>query len=101
MVGAVVVGTLSTFVMTAYVLPDRPEGVLRAAIRALRARMAIVVDSTAEAVRMGRIDERRRRRMRARVIRLNETALMVQTQIEDKADHAMFEPGITGGERAQ
>jgi hypothetical protein len=40
-----VVGTLSTFVMTAYVLPDRPESVLRATIRALRARMAIVVDT--------------------------------------------------------
>ena len=74
MIGAVVVGTLSTFVMSAYLLPDRPEGVLRATIRALRARMAIVVDTTAEAVRTGRLDERRRRRMRARTIRLNETA---------------------------
>jgi hypothetical protein len=86
MIGAVVVGTLSTFVMSAYVLPDRPEGVLRSTIRALRARMAIVVDTTAEAVRTGRFDERRRRRIRARIIRLNETALMVQNQIEDKAD---------------
>jgi uncharacterized membrane protein YccC len=95
MIGAVVVGTLSTFVMSAYVLPDRPEGVLRATIRALRARMAIVVDTTAEAVRTGRLDERRRRRMRARTIRLNETALMVQSQIEDKADPAMLWPGVT------
>ena len=95
MIGAVVVGTLSTFVMTAYVLPDRPEGVLRSTIRALRARMAIVVDTTAEAVRTGRFDERRRRRMRARTIRLNETALMVQSQIEDKADPAMLWPGVT------
>ena len=88
MIGAVVVGTVCTFVMSAYVLPDRPERVLRATIRALRARMAIVVDTTAEAVRTGRLDERRRRRMRARTIRLNETALMVQSQIEDKADPA-------------
>jgi uncharacterized membrane protein YccC len=95
MIGAVVVGTLCTFVMSAYVLPDRPERVLSATIRALRARMAIVVDTTAEAVRTGRVDERRRRRMRARVIRLNETALMVQGQIEDTADPAMLWPGIT------
>jgi uncharacterized membrane protein YccC len=95
MVGAVVVGTVCTFVMSTYVLPDRPEGVLRATIRALRARMAIVVDTTAEAVRTGRLDERRRRRMRARTIRLNETALMVQSQIEDKADPAMLWPGVT------
>ena len=85
LIGAVAVGTVSTYVMSAYVLPDRPESVLRATIRALRARMAIVVDTTAEAVRTGHLDERRRRRMRARTIRLNETALLVQSQIEDEA----------------
>ena len=100
MIGAVVVGTLCTFVMTTYVLPDRPERVLRATIRALRARMAIVVDTTAEAVRTGRLDERRRRRMRARTTRLNETALMVQGQIEDKADPGPLWPGVTGEQLA-
>ena len=100
MIGAVVVGTLSTFVMSAYVLPDRPEGVLRATIRALRARMAIVVDTSAEAVRTGRFDERRRRRMRARIIRLNETVLLVQSQIEDKGDPAMLLPGVTAEQLA-
>ncbi len=93
MIAAVVVGTLCAHVMSSYVVPDHPEGVLRETIRALRARMAIVVDTTAEAVRTGRLDERRRRQMRARTIRLNETALMVQTQIEDKADPAMLWPG--------
>jgi uncharacterized membrane protein YccC len=100
MVGAVVVGTVCTFVMSTYVLPDRPERVLRATIRALRARMAIVVDTTAEAARTGRLDERRRRRMRARTIRLNETALMVQSQIEDKADPGMLWPGVTSEQLA-
>ena len=95
LIGAVLVGTLCTYVMSTYVLPDHPERVLRATIRALRARMAIVVDTTAEAVRTGRLDERRRRRMRARTIRLNETALMVQAQIEDKADPATLWPGVT------
>src|SRR6201999_4146577 len=95
MIGAVVVGTLCTFVMSAYVLPDRPERVLGATIRALRARMAIVVATPAEAVRTGRIDERRRRRMRARTPRLNETALLVQSQIEDKAAPAILFPGVT------
>jgi uncharacterized membrane protein YgaE (UPF0421/DUF939 family) len=95
MIGAVVVGTLCTFVMSTYVLPDRPERVLGATIRALRARMAIVVDTTAEVVRTGRLDERRRRRMRARTTRLNETALLVQSQIEDKAAPAPLFPGVT------
>jgi Fusaric acid resistance protein-like len=100
MIGAVAVGTVCTFVMTTYVMPDRPERVLRATIRALRARMAIVVDTTAEAVRTGRLDERRRRRMRARTLRLNETALMVQSQIEDKADPAAMWPGVTAEQLA-
>lgn len=100
MIGAVVVGTVCTYVMSTYVLPDDPESVLRDTIRALRARMAIVVDTTAEAVRTGRLDERRRRRMRARTIRLNETALMVQTQIEDKADPAVLWPGVTSEQLA-
>ena len=92
---AVVVGTVCTFVISSYVLPDQPERVLRSTIRALRARMAIVIDTTAEAVRTGRLDERRRRYMRARTLRLNETALMVQDQIEDKANPAMFYRGVS------
>jgi len=100
LIGAVVVGMLCTFVMSTYVLPDRPERVLRATVRALRARMAIVVDTTAEAVSTGCLDERRRRRMRARTIRLNETALMVQGQIEDRADPAVLWPGVTSEQLA-
>lgn len=95
MIGAVAVGTVCTYVMTALVLPDRPDSVLRDTIRALRARMAIVIDTTAEAVRTGRVDQRRRRRMRARTLRLNETALQVQSQIEDKAKFATPWPGVT------
>ncbi|OBK68018.1 hypothetical protein A5653_15910 [Mycobacterium colombiense] len=100
MIGAVAVGTVCTYVMSAYLMPDRPERVLNATIRALRARMAIVLDTTAEAVRTGRLDERRRRRMRARTIRLNETALMVQSQIEDKADPGTLWPGVTAEQLA-
>ncbi len=100
MIGAVAVGTVCTFAMSAYVMPDRPVQVLRATIRALRARMAIVIDTTAEALRTGRLDERRRRRMRARTIRLNETALMVQSQIEDKADPGTLWPGVTAEQLA-
>jgi len=68
---AVLIGTVCSFVMTVYVLPDRPEGVLRATVRSLRARMAIVIDTTAEALEAGRLDEKRRRRLRARTARLN------------------------------
>lgn len=97
---SIAVGTLCTFVMSAYVLPDRPERVLHATIRALRARMSILIDTTAEAVRTGRLDERRRRRMRARTIRLNQTTLMVQGQIEDKANPALLYRGVTAEQLA-
>lgn len=95
MIGAVAVGTVCTFLMSSYVLPDRPERVLGATIRALRARMAIVVDTAAEAVRTGRLDDRRRRRLGRRTNQLNETALMVLGQIEDKADPGDLWPGVT------
>ena len=54
LIGAVLIGTVCSFVMTTIVLPDRPEGVLRATVRSLRARMAIVIDTTAEALEVGR-----------------------------------------------
>ena len=96
LIGAVLVGTLCTFVISAFVLPDRPESVLRANIRALRARMAIVLDTTANLVRTGQLDERRRRRLRIRTARLNGTALLVQAQIEDRVNPGVLWPGVSG-----
>ncbi len=95
LIGAVLVGTLCTFLVS-IVLPDRPESVLRANVRALRARMAIVIDTTADLVRTGQIDERRRRRLRIRTARLNATALLVQGQIEDQVNPGVLWPGVTG-----
>jgi uncharacterized membrane protein YccC len=94
LIGAVLVGALCTFLLSV-VLPDRQESVLRANVRALRARMAIVVDTTADLVRTGQIDERRRRRLRRRTARLNETALLVQAQIEDRVNPGALWPGVT------
>lgn len=100
LIGAVLVGAACSFVMSAYVLPDKPEQVLRRTMRSLRARMAIVVDTTAEALQTGRLDERRRGRLHARTIRLNETALMVQNQIEDKVGPAAIWPELSGDQIA-
>src|SRR6201996_7739975 len=100
LIGAVLVGTVCSFVMTAFVLPDKPEGVLRATVRSLRARMSIVIDKTAEAVEAGRIDDRQRRRRRLRTRALNETALMVQSQIEEKVNPAALWPGVSGEDLA-
>jgi uncharacterized membrane protein YgaE (UPF0421/DUF939 family) len=100
LVGAVLVGTACSFVMNVYVLPDKPEWVLRATVRALRARMAIVIDTTAELVAAGELEERQARRLRLRTVGLNETALMVQSQIEDKVNPAAVWPGVSGEDLA-
>ena len=83
-----------------FIMPDRPESVLRENIRALRARMAIVVDTTADTVRIGNPDERRQRRLRIRARRLNETALLVQAQIEDRVNPSALWPGVSGEDLA-
>lgn len=99
LVGAVAVGTVCSFAVT-YLLPDRPQRVLKVTIRSLRARMAIVVDATADVLAAGRFDERWRHRLHARTARLNETALMVQDQIEEQVNPAALRPGVSVGQLA-
>jgi uncharacterized membrane protein YccC len=100
LIGATIVGTLCSYLWSALILPDRPESVLRGNIRSLRARMAIVVDTTADIVRIGNPDERRQRRLRIRARRLNETALTVQAQIEDRVNPSALWPGVSGEDLA-
>ncbi len=100
LIGATVIGTLCTFVWATLLMPDRPKSVLRENIRSLRARMAIVVDTTAELVRNRRVDERSQRRLRIRAVRLNETALLVQAQIEDRVNPGALWPGVSGDDLA-
>lgn len=100
LIGATVVGTLCSFVWSTYLMPDRPKSVLRESIRSLRARMAIAVDTTADTVRLGDPDERRQRRLRIRLRRLNETALAVQAQIEDRVNPGVLWPGVSGEDLA-
>ena len=100
LIGATLVGTLCSFIWSIFIMPDRPESVLRENIRSLRARMAIVVDTTADTVRIGNPDERRQRRLRIRTRRLNETALLVQAQIEDRVNPSVLWPGVSGEDLA-
>ena len=100
LIGATVVGTLCSYIWSAFIMPDRPESVLRENIRSLRARMAIVLDTTADTLRVGDPDERRQRRLRIRTRRLNETALLVQAQIEDNVNPSALWPGVSGEDLA-
>ncbi|BBY55143.1 FUSC family protein [Mycolicibacillus koreensis] len=100
LIAAVAVGAACTLLISSYLLPDRPERVLHRTVRALRARMAIVAETAADVVAAGPDDERRRRRLAVRVARLNETALMAQSQIEEKVDPALVWPGVDGADLA-
>jgi uncharacterized membrane protein YccC len=100
LIGATVIGTLCSFIWSVFIMPDRPESVLRENIRALRARMAIVVDTTADTVRIGDPDERRQFRLRVRTRRLNETAMLVQAQIEDRVNTSALWPGVSSEDLA-
>ena len=65
-----------------------------------QARMAIAVETTADTLRLGNPDERRQRRLRIRLRRLNETALLVQAQIEDRVNPSALWPGVSGEDLA-
>lgn len=100
LIGAIVIGTACSFVMRVYIMPDRPERVLRRTVRSLWFRIAAVVDTTGAVLQSGRLDERARRRLRRGTARLNEAALMIQGQLDDKVDAAMLWPGIDDDELA-
>lgn len=94
LLGATVIGAAGSLVIRSYVLPDDPERVLRYTIWALWLRIAAVIDISAQVLRTGPIDERRRRRMRRRIAQLNETVVMV----EDQLATGTALPGIDGDE---
>jgi uncharacterized membrane protein YccC len=94
LLGATVIGAAGSLVIRFYVLPDKPERVLRYTIWALWLRIAAVIDISAQVLRTGPIDERRRRRVRRRIAQLNETVVMVEDQLA--AGTAL--PGIDGDE---
>lgn len=100
LIGAVLVGTACSFVMRFYVFRDRPDRVLRRTVRALWARVRAVVGATADALQAGRLEERDRRKLRALIARMNETALMVESQIDDKVEAAALWPGVDDEELA-
>jgi len=94
LLGATVIGAAGSLVIRFYVLPDDPERVLRYTIWALWLRIAAVIDISAQVLRAGPIDERRRRRVRRRIAQLNETVVMV----EDQLATGTALPGIDGDE---
>lgn len=98
LIGAVLVGAACSLGMQTYVFPDRPDRVLRRTLRALWARVRMVVELTAQALVTNGLDRHLQRRLAGRLTRVNETALMVDNQLEGKVDPAALWPGIDQNE---
>ncbi len=96
LIGAVVVGTACSFLMRTFVLPDRPDRVLRRTGRALWVRVDAVMEAASRALGADRNDERQQRTLARRVARLNETSLMVQSQLDDPFNDTSPWPEISG-----
>lgn len=60
LIAAVGIGTACSFLMNRYLLPDRPERVLRRTLRSLGARAGAIADTASEALQAGQLDERNR-----------------------------------------
>ena len=84
MIGAVVVGTVCTFVMSTYVSPIGPIACCEPPFAHCERGWPSWSTPPPTRCGAGRLDERRRRRFRARIARLDGPALLVQSQIEDK-----------------
>lgn len=82
LIAAVVIGTACSFAVRTYLLPDRPERVLRLSVQSLAARTATVVHVVRDVLELGVADERHRRRIASRVAQVNQTVAMIQGQLE-------------------
>ncbi len=91
---ALVVGTACTLVIRGWLFAEHPERTLRRTVAAFRARAATVVGRAREAVATGALSEAGRRRLRLRLARLNETALLVEDELE-RSDAALAWPGLS------
>lgn len=89
LLAAVVVGTACAFVIRFWVFPDRREARIRAQLRAFYARVDGVLGEIIGVIEERATPDSRRRRMLAhRVVALNETALMVEGELDAAMDMA-------------
>ncbi|MFY9805673.1 MAG: FUSC family protein [Pseudonocardiaceae bacterium] len=80
---AVVIGVACSLLMRNVVARDRPERELAQLLRAFRARLGAVIGAAADGLIDGSLTPRLRRRLQHLLIRLNDTALMVEDRIDD------------------
>ena len=90
---ALAIGTLISFGMRTFVLRDHPDRQLERALRALGARVGGVVELVGDSVAGGGLNDHRVRQLQRRVIGVGETALMVETQLDD-VDLRDLWPGV-------
>lgn len=82
LVVAVAVGALISVLMRALLQRAHPDRELRRMLSALAVWAAAVIGTLARAIRDGRLDERRRRRLRARLTRSGDVATIVEGRLD-------------------
>jgi uncharacterized membrane protein YccC len=85
---ALVIGTAVSLGMT-FVLREHPDRQARRALRALQARVRLLLDVVADALANGHFDERDRRRLARRIDGVNQASLMVDGLLDDQGVSAI------------
>ncbi|PZS38242.1 MAG: FUSC family protein [Pseudonocardiales bacterium] len=80
---AVVIGVACSLLMRNVVVRDSPERELARLLRAFRARLGAVIGAAADGLVDGSLTPRSHRRLQHLLIRLNDSALMVENRIDD------------------
>ncbi|HZO92414.1 MAG TPA: FUSC family protein [Candidatus Baltobacteraceae bacterium] len=89
LVFAAVAGAAASFLVRFVLLPDRPEGIARGMVGALRARIRLVAEIVRGMLSARESDTATERRLEAAVRRVNETALAIEGRLSDDATEQM------------
>ncbi len=96
---ALAVTALCTYVYRFYIFRDNPALALHNALAAFRARQGLIAEAIAQAAQRGRIAAKDRRALQHHMLRLNETALMIDDLLIDSDDRAsVLEAELATGE---
>ncbi|MBO0877196.1 MAG: FUSC family protein, partial [Pseudonocardia sp.] len=85
-----VLGTACSVLAREVLWPDRDTAVLARLLPAVRARVGAVLDSTRAALRDGELSDHADLRLRVRLRRLNESALLVEDRVERAGDNQLW-----------
>ncbi len=96
---ALAVTALCTYVYRFYIFRDNPQLAVRNALDAFRARQRLIAQTLSQTVARGKMTAKDRRTLQQHMLRLNETALMIDDLLVDSNDRAsVLEAELATGE---